>query len=305
MNKIFSLLLSVLIGYSALKAYLYYDVKHALGILISKAQPYVQIEYQDFKTDPFDGSITLSDIHISPIKSHDGISIQQLKVKGLEFYPPLTESVSLFNFEKTNIKQISFQGISNKSDSVFFSNLIQRSAPSNYRVNWGSQNIPLDKLGYSTIISDVLISLTPIPEKKQMQVSYTQTNRDMFTIQLNLLVDLPSVQSLKLMQIYEGTLTYQDHSLLKKWLNVNAKTNQLSAKAMQQKLLHDLNMQLSNQIVLNESDLSAIEHFLSNPTLLSIRIQPNDPLNLDALNMLRLYKPGDIPKILNLQITSE
>lgn len=305
MNKIFSLLLSVLIGYGALKAYIYYDVKHALGIIIAKAEPYLQIEYRNFKTDPFDGSITLSDINISPVKNQEGISIEHLKIQGLEFYPPLTQSINLFNFEKPTIKQLSFQGVSNKSDSVFFSNLIQRSAPSNYKVNWGPQNISLDKLGYSTIISDVLISLTPIPEKKQMQVSYTQTNREMFTIQLNLLVDLPSAQSFKLTQIYEGTLTYQDHSLLKKWLNAHAKTNQLSAKAMQQKLLHDLNMQISNQIVLNQSDLSAIEHFLANPTLLSIRIQPNDPLNLDALNMLRLYKPGDIPKILNLQITSE
>ncbi|MFO1257317.1 MAG: hypothetical protein U1E78_02700 [Gammaproteobacteria bacterium] len=303
MNKLFSLLLSVLIGYGALKGYLYYDVKHALEAVISKAEPYLQIEYRDFKTAPLDGLIIISDIKITPVNNRDGISIERLTIKGLEFYPPFAKSASLFNFEKPNVKQLSLEGVSNKSDSFLFSNLIQRSAPSKFKVNWASQNILLDKLGYSTIMSNVLISLTPLPEKKQMQVSYTQINRDMFTLQLNFLVDLPSEQSYKLMQIHEGTLTYQDHSLFKKWLNANAKTNQLSDKAMQQKFLHDLNAQLSNQIILDQSALAAIEQFLANPSSLSIRIQPNDPLNLDALNMLRLYKASDIPKILNLQVT--
>lgn len=305
MNKLFSLLLSVLIGYGALKGYLYYDVKHAVDRLITKAEPYLQIQYGDFKTAPFDGSVTLSDIRITPLNNDEGMVIERLTVRGLEFYPSLSQSTALFNFEKPSVKQLSFQGVSNNSDSLFFTNLIKRSPAPNYKVNWGSENIPFDKLGYSNIISDVLISLTPLPDKKQMQISFTQTNRDMFTLQLNLLVDSPSTESYKLMQIYEGSLTYQDHSLLKKWLNATAKRNQLSPKAMQQKLLNDFNTQLSNQIVLDQSDLAAIERFLDNPTLLSIRIQPNDPLNLDALNMLRLYKPGDIPKILNLQITSQ
>jgi hypothetical protein len=305
MKKIFSVLLSVLIGYGALKLYLYYDIKNTLDTLIAKSEPFIQIQYHDFATFPFKGMVTVSGISVKAPGNQDTIYIQRATINGLEFYPPNKQSVQPFDFSKPTLKTINLQGVSNKPNSNFISKVINRSTPPNYKVSFAPKNISLDKLGYSNILSDVTISLMPLQNQKHMRIDYKQTNQDMFTLALSLTVNIPNTPLIQNLKIYEGTLKYQDHSLFKKWIKSSALAHKISLNAMQKKVIQDLDDSFASKITLSQSNLSAIESFIINPKTLSIQISPYDPLNFESLSMLRLYNPNDIPKILNLNITSE
>src|SRR5690606_4281037 len=98
----------------------------------------------------------------------------------------------------------------------------------------------------------------------------------------------------------------QDHSYMKRYLNYQA---QLQNKTMDE-LTNDIYRNLDTQLqakgfTIENQYAKPLQDFLKTQDRLTLIIRPAQPMNIQTVESLHLYKPNDIPKILNAKLSSQ
>ena len=101
-------------------------------------------------------------------------------------------------------------------------------------------------------------------------------------------------------KIKEAKIEYLDESYVNRLFKMFATNKQEDVDAFRKSLVASLAGDFtSKQIKLGEDSVKNLKDFLQDPRRLIITMYPYEPVGIESI---KLYKPGDVPMLLNLQI---
>lgn len=101
-------------------------------------------------------------------------------------------------------------------------------------------------------------------------------------------------------KLKEAKLEYVDDSYVSRLYKMFAAENKQDVATYRKQLIAGLDTDLSSrQIKLGQDSINNLKDFLAHPKHLIVTMYPYEPV---GLNSIKLYKPGDVPMLLNVQI---
>jgi hypothetical protein len=101
-------------------------------------------------------------------------------------------------------------------------------------------------------------------------------------------------------KLKEAKLEFIDDSYVKRLYKSFAEENKEDVATYQKNLVAGLAAELSSkQIKLGKDSVNNLKAFLQDPKRLIVTMYPYEPVGIESI---KLYKPGDVPMLLNLQI---
>lgn len=104
-------------------------------------------------------------------------------------------------------------------------------------------------------------------------------------------------------KIKEASVEYQDESYVSRLFKMFAQQNNQDVDAFRKALVNGLAADFSDkQVKLDADSIKSLQSFLADPKQLFLTMYPYQPVGIESIKM---YKPGDVPMLLNLQISTK
>lgn len=319
-NLLISLIVVGLAGYGALKLYVFYRAKSNFQQILYcygvprqpiNAPPRSRLFDYDhitasifgpigikgvvFRIPPLDEEIDIGEIQFTydydgdlktcPTPTHVNLSIHDLQV-----------NVSLLKkYNDMIAKRRQQLGLADKPvpelvDRLGYGNLYQEST--DFR-----------GLGYDRLDVDMSFDLAYDSQNKTATATIGEKIKKLgnFTFSVTMANLAKSIDSAVLgVKIKEAKLEYHDNSYVNRLFKIFAAQNNMDVSAYRKQVIGNLASDLnSRQIKLGQDSVNNLKNFLSDPKQLIVTMYPYEPVGIESV---KLYKPGDVPMLLNLQI---
>jgi len=161
----------------------------------------------------------------------------------------------------------------------------------------------LRALGYNKIDMDVSFDLTFDPDNNQATFNLHEKVRDLgdFNFMITVANMAKNINSAVLgVKIKEAKIEFNDESYVSRLYKMFAAMNNQDVVEYRKNVIAGLDADFSNnQIKLGKDSVKNLKSFLSDPKRLIVTMYPYEPVGIQSV---KLYKPGDVPLLLNLQI---
>jgi len=174
------------------------------------------------------------------------------------------------------------------------------------RFGYGEQYIQsrdLRALGYDKLVANVSFDLVFDPGNKQATFNMHEKIKDMgdFMFMFTVADMAKNINSAVLgVKIKEARIEYTDESYIQRLYKMFATRNNENIDTYRKKVIASMETQISdNRIKLGKESQDNLKSFITDPKRLIITMYPYEPVGIQSI---KLYKPGDVPLLLNLQI---
>lgn len=158
-------------------------------------------------------------------------------------------------------------------------------------------------LGYDDLDMTISFDLVSNPEDRQATFTIHERIKDLGDFNVIFTVDgmAKNIDSAVLgVKLKEAKIDYRDESYVSRLFSMFAKKNNEDVDAYRKSVVAEVTKDFSSkQIKLGEDSVKNLQDFLMQPKRLIVTMYPYQPVGIQSINM---YKPGDVPLLLNLQI---
>ena len=317
--KFFVLALLVITGlaYGGIKAYMYYSFKNEMDQLARQFSLFGQLEYGGLSTS-LTGSLRVHDISLRVHGMDD-----ELRIKTLGYHTPnlwylLQDSKQ---FDRGRIPQrlsLSIEGLTVDLFGEFTDRLEEMNSELHFqlqginplcggRLFFGPRE--LRDMGYEEITGDMQIGYRFDAQNQQIIVDISSSTRDMATVSMQGIIDgvsdtafMSFIQPGAQPRLSRITVNYTDQSYTRRQVEYCAGLSKLQpneyieAEANQKPAYYGFLW----GVVPGPGLRQAYRAFLTNPGQINLSLELPESVNPETLH---LFKPEDIPGLLNLQLS--
>ncbi|NNF95479.1 MAG: hypothetical protein HKM94_00955, partial [Halobacteria archaeon] len=314
---VLGLLVVVVLAYGGVKAYMYYSLKNKMDLLAQQFSLFGQLKYGDL-TNSVKGSLAVEDLEIRIHGMDD-----ELRIKAIRYQTPNLLYLLQANkkFEEGRIPEslsLSIEGLNLGLFGEFTDRLEQIVSELNFqlqgvnplcggRLFFGPRE--LRDMGYEEITGDIQIGYRFDPANAHIVVDITSSTQDMAAARIQGIIERISDTSfISMMQpghqprLGKVTVNYTDQSYTKRHTEYCAGLSKLglneyiAAEANQQPVYYSYTWGIVPGLALRQ----AYGAFLTNPGQIDVSLELPESVTPDNV---RLFKPEDIPGLLNLQVS--
>lgn len=304
------------VGYFGSKFYLHDKVSRNLDMVLVAARPYVDIEYKGVSST-LTGELSVDGITARFAGFQDPVHIQSVSIVTPGYFHLLSfvnlGGGSPGDFEIPDALAVAFRGISVDVDADYMSAIYAAQRAQANTANaasptaacggnaYGFSGDMLDKLGYETLVVDAAAGYRQ--DDNRMVFDMSTHIEDMYDMTFVMTFDsMPSPQSIAMgtfrPRLVSGRMEYVDRSLEDRVMKLCTETGQLSVDAVIDARVDALQAAAAKSGI--EFDTYVIDpyvEFLNGKDTFIITAQPIEPVDLAHIG---LYKPSDVPALLNL-----
>lgn len=313
------ILLLLIVGgtaYGATKFYLHSEVEDAMDMAVLMMSPYAKLTYGGVKST-ITGELTIEDIRVDIQGYEDELLIDRVGIDTPSFLS-LLDLGDLQAMQRSGMPKsigLIVEGVRVPVDADYFNELYTatldtRSADDADKVSaictgkYGFSPAVLADLGYDEQVFSLVV--TARNDKSHYSIDVTTSSADMWDIAatMNLAGDMTS-------EVMKGPayrprlrnmrFEYTDRSLNQRVQNYCAQRG-LTADDIfkaQMDAFHYLGE--SNGVVFDEYMILPYQDFIAGKSTFIVTANPNEPI---ALSQIDLYKPEDVPALLNLEAST-
>lgn len=313
---VLGLLVVVVLAYGGIKAYMYYSLKNNMDRLAQQFSLFGQLKYGDLTTS-VKGSLAVEDLEI---RIH-GID-DELRIKAIRYQTPnllylLQANKQLEQGRIPESLSLSIEGLNIGLFGEFTDRLEQIISELNFqlqgvnplcggRLFFGPRE--LRDMGYEEITSDIQIGYRFDPAHALLIVNISSSTRDMAALEiLSIIEGISNTSFTSMMQPsnpphMKATVNYTDQSYAKRQTEYCAGLSKLgineyiAAEANQRPAYYGLTW----GFVPGPGLRQAYGAFLTNPGQIDVSLELPESVTPDNVH---LFKPEDIPGLLNLQVS--
>lgn len=311
------ILLSLIAGccaYFGFKFYLHYRVSSALDMMLIMAAPFAQIQYQGVSSS-ISGKISIDDIIVHMNDYRDPLTIDKLSLitPGFFFLMNMTNSGgSGADFNIPESLGIAVDGIRASTSADFVRKIYelnqQQVAASDAESvaavctgKYGFAPQTLQQLGYKDL-------------EVNLQMSYRQDDRNLFLdvaagivdmVQVNMTIKLADRLTRESLlrrdyrpRLVEGRLEYLDLSLNARSAALCAQQGLPEGDILQAQVDAFAASGIENGLEFDDYVIGPFTEFLAGKSTFVLTAKPGEPI---SLSQIALYKPSDVPALLNLE----
>lgn len=311
---IWAVLLGV-IGYFGSKFYLHDKVSRNLDLVLTAARPVIDVQYEGVSST-LSGDLSIDGITARMAGFADPVRIGSVKLVTPGYFDLLElaniGSGSGGNPDIPDALGIAFTGISIAADADFM-RVIEEARRAQYGVQevtdpmaacvgkYGFSADTLGRLGYSELVIDAAVGYRQ--ENGRLVVDMSTDIADMYDMSVVLTFDgVPTPQTMMMglfqPRLVNGRLEYVDRSLEERVMKLCTEIEELPAETVIAARVDAFQTVAgSNGIEFDEYVIDPYVEFLNGKDRFVITAQPIAPVNLLQLG---LYKPSDVPALLNL-----
>lgn len=286
-----------LAGYGAVKASMYFHARYRVNALLAPLSRVAKVNYDDVTVSLF-GPVGITGLSIVERGTGARMTVERAIVHEFEYerHEPLPRRLYL------------------TLDGVHLGATLMRegrSDPPQWVRRAGLETVYRDGLnvaglGYDEVAADVELDLHYEPVDGAVSVRYRADASDMGDLELKAAVVGFTPQGMRRglpgLRFRSASLDYRDASFVRRLMTREAQRHQQPLATFQQGLVASLDEQLTGrEIKLDAKSVQALKHFLLKPRHLVITMRPYEPV---PLKNLRFYKPGDIPMLLNTEVSN-
>ena len=303
------------VGYFGSKFYLHDKVSRNLDLVLSASRPVVDVEYEGVSST-LTGDLSIEGITATLAGFADPVHIDSVKLVTPGYFHLLDlasiGSGSGGNTEIPDALGVAIEGLRVAADADFM-----RAVEDARRAQFGVQDVTdaaatcvgkhgfsaetLRQLGYSQFVIDAAIGYRR--ENGQLRVDLSTDIADMYDMSMVLTFDgMPTPQSLLMgafqPRLVNGRMEYVDRSLEERVMKLCTEVEKLTNDSVIAARVDAFQAVAgTNGIEFDEYVIGPYVEFLHGKDRFVITAQPIEPVNLLQLGM---YKPSDVPALLNL-----
>lgn len=169
-----------------------------------------------------------------------------------------------------------------------------------------NQSTNLRELGYDQLDMNISFDLAFNPDDQEATFNLNQNVKGMgdFKFRMTVTGMAKNFNSAVLgVKLKEAKIEYVDETYVSHLFKLFADMNKLDVKTYRKNIVAGLDADFaSKQIKLGQDSVKNLKAFLENPKQLIVTMYPYEPVGLDSI---KLYKPGDVPLLLNLQVYTQ
>lgn len=300
-------------AYGSAKLYLHHEVGEAMDMAVLMAAPFAGVEYRGVAST-MTGELTIEGIRVRPNQYQDEIYIERMGIDTPSFLS-LVEMSDFANLRPNSIPEyfgVILEGLRLPVDGEMYRDFYEMSrkaqniapaedAASRCTGRGGFSPDALKALGYREQVFSM--SMTARNDNGSYGFEVDASIDDMWEAEASLVLAGNMMSELSMGPAYRPKLRelqfeYVDRSLKGR---VEAYCGQLGLSPEQTFLAQMETFQLMgelNGIVFDEYMLEPYREFLRGKSTFLITARPNEPV---AMSQIDLYKPSDVPALLNLE----
>ena len=165
------------------------------------------------------------------------------------------------------------------------------------------QSMELSALGYDQLDMDISFDLTFNPNDQEATISLHENVKNLgdFRFMITVTGMAKNINSAVLgAKLKEAKLEYHDDSYIGRLFKMFADRKKADVDAYRKEIINGFDADFaSKQIKLSPDSIKNLKSFLENPKQLIVTMYPYEPVGIESI---KLYKPGDVPMLLNLQV---
>ncbi len=314
-NLVITVILVGVLGYFGAKFYLHHEVSSNLDSAISSARPFADIQYQGVSSTMW-GKLSVDGVSARFGNFKDRLEIDKVSIitPGFWYLLNLGDTDQRMTGDDAALPEsfgFAIEGLrADVSDDFMkaFAKAARQAAPKIIEDDAAAKCIGTDgflmstlkRLGYHEIVMSM--SMAYRQEDGKLLFNMWADLEDMYAMQIDLTLDgTMTPDSLARgtfrPRMIDGRIEYEDYSLIDR----TKKLCRRQGLSEQQMIAAELDafraagMQIG--IAFDEYVMEPYEKFLSGGSIFIITARPTQPINLSQIN---LYKPTDVPALLNL-----
>lgn len=302
-------------GYGGAKWYLHGEVSDAMDSIVLMASPYAKVQY-DGVSSSLSGELTVDGVQVRVSGFRDEITIDRMGIDTPSFFSLLNISdfVSLQSDGMPAYFGFIIEGLRVPVDADYFQELYKFNLLSREVTDGGEAGVActgkygfspavLSALGYTE--QNVSMSVTVRDAKSNFSVDMQASVQDMWDIRADIALAGNISSEIKKGRLYRPRLNdlrlvYADQSLkgrVEKYCATLGLSPEEVLKAQMDSFKY---VGESSGIEFDEYMLEPYKKFLEGKSTLIVTARPNEPI---AFSQIDLYKPSDVPALLNLEAT--
>jgi len=301
------------VAYGSAKFYLHHKVGEAMDKAVMMASPFADVEYSGVAST-MTGELTIEGVRIRPHQYRDEIYVERVGIDT----PSFLSLVEMSDFVKLRRKSIPeyfgviLEGLSIPVDGQLYRDLYEMSlaarklqppeeAAAICTGRGGYSPDALKALGYREQIFSM--SLTARNDQGSYSFEVESSIDDMWDADARLVLAGNMMSELSLGTAYrpklrELQIEYRDRSLKDRVVKYCGQLGLSPEQTFTAQMESFQFMGESNGIVFDEYMLEPYKEFLKGKSTFLITARPNEPI---AISQIDLYKPSDVPALLNLE----
>jgi len=311
------LLIVMVLAYGGIKAYMYYSLKNNMDLLTQQFSLFGQLKYGDLTTS-VKGSLTVEDIEIRIHGMDDELRIRAIRYQTPNLLYLLQANKQLEQGRIPESLSLSIEGLNIGLFGEFTDRLEKIVSELNFqlqginplcggRLFFGPRE--LRDMGYTEITGDSQIGYRFDPANAQIIVDIISSTEDMAAVRIQGIVEgISDTSFIKMMQpgnpprLGKVTVNYIDQSYTTRHTEYCAGLSKLelneyiAAEANQQPVYYGHTW----GFVPGPGLRQAYGAFLTNPRQIDVSLELPESVTPDNVH---LFKPEDIPGLLNLQVS--
>ena len=314
-NLVVTVILVGILGYFGAKFYLHHEVSSSLDSALAMARPFADIRY-DGVSSTMTGKLSIDGIHARFGSFNDSVDIDRISIITPGFWyllnlsdmgpglagdsPELPESFGFAIYGmRADIDDDFMQAISNATREA--STEVHENDTAAICVGeYGYSMDALKQLGYDDIVMS--FSMGYRQEKGNLLVDMWADVEDMYGMQIDLTLDgmmtpLSLATGTYKPRLIDGRIDYEDYSLLERTRSLCRRQGLSDDEIIAAEIKAFQALGVENGIVFDEYVMEPYEKFASGGSNFILTAKPNEPIGLSQID---LYKPSDVPALLNL-----
>ena len=314
-NLIVTVILVGTLGYFGAKFYLHYKVSSNLDTALAMIQPFADIQYEGVSST-MTGKLSIDGISARFGNFRDRLEIDSVSLITPGFWQLLTlgdmgEQMSgadasipdSLGFSITGMRAAvsdDFMRAMSRAASEAAPKIDEDDTAANCVGKYGFSMRTLKRLGYKDIVMSM--SMGYRQEGDKLLVDMWADLEDMYTMKIDLTLDgTMTPQSLARgtyrPRMHDGRIEYEDHSLIERTRSLCRRQGLSDDDIIIAEMDAFQAAGMQSGIVFDEYVLIPYQKFLAGASKFILTAEPNKPVNMSQIN---LYKPTDVPALLNL-----
>ena len=314
-NLVVTVILVAVLGYFGAKFYVHHEVSSNLDMALSMVQPFADIQY-DGVSSTMGGELSINGVTARFGSFHDRLEIDSVSLVTPSFWHLLKLGDIGQQMGGSDAKvpdELGFALTGMRADvSDDFMKAIAKAAreeaPEIDEDDTAAQCVgkygfsmgTLRRLGYNDLV--ISMSMGYRQKNGKMSVDMWVDVEDMYAMKIDMTLDGTMTPQLLASGTYkprmiDGRLEYQDQSLIKKTRALCRRQGVSDDEVLAAELDAFQASGMQNGIAFDEYVMIPYQKFLAGGSKFILIAAPNEPVNLSQID---LYKPTDVPALLNL-----
>jgi len=312
-NLIVLVLIACGVGYGGAKLFLHYRVSSGLDDALAMVAPFADIQY-DGVSSSMSGDLSIDGITVRMSGFRDPLYVDKLGIitPGFFFLLNLVElGQTSEDFEVPDRFGFSVDGVRVAASADYFGEIYAQGQEQVSAIDaeevaavctgkYGFTPETLQQLGYRDLVISLRMAYTQ--DDRDLMVDIAADVEDMYEINMNVkLADRLTPETLMRgnyrPRMAEGRLEYRDHSLNERTAALCARQGLSSSEILAAQLDAFANSGREMGLEFDDYVIGPYKEFLAGKSTFVLTAEPNEPISLSQID---LYKPTDVPALLNL-----